>query len=220
MKNSLFIIFILIFTSACSHPIEKLAPDSELKGAVTPLKIIAIEKESKRATPRKIRIKAFVSVPHDIKKEQVRPTILMGLRILEHRFPGKDLFSVYLCPDGKKSMSCGYLYVARGEYADKEIRICYLIPSREQIEAYAEANKDMRPEKERVIVPRMMSKKDFYQAIEITSLYYDYYKVTLESAAALHATARELNLPEDLIANYKTHLLTYYGIERDSEIIR
>ncbi len=110
--------------------------------------------------------------------------------------------------------------MARGEYADKEIRICYLIPSQEQIKAYAEANKKLVSEEDRIIVPTIMSKKAFYQAIEITSLYYDYYRVTLEPSAAIHATARELNLPEDLIATSKDHLLTYYGIERDSEIIR
>ncbi len=95
-----------------------------------------------------------------------------------------------------------------------------LTPSREQIQAYVEKNKKAMSKEDQIIVPTVMSKKDFYQAIEITSLYYDYYRATLEPFAAINATARELNLPEDLVANYKKHLLTYYGIERDSEIIR
>ncbi len=220
MKNSLIIILILLFASACSHPIEKLTPDSAIEGSIKPLNIVAIEKEAKKNRTRNIRIKAFVSVPHDIQREQIRPTILLALKKLQQKFPGKDLFSVYLCPAGGKSRNCGYLYVARGEYSDKKIRIFYLIPSQEQIQAYVEANQKMVSKEDRIVVPTVMSKKAFYQAIEITALYYDYYKATLESSAAINATARELNLPEDLVANFKEHLLTYYGIERDSEVIR
>lgn len=133
MKLSLIYALILIAITACGSDIEKKIPPSMTKGAVENLSLSTEEQTGKNVKGGKI-IKAYGVVPFDIKREQIRPTLLAAIRVLKQNNPGCEWIWVGIVPD-KSLIGTGRL-AGRAEYKEGGLDIYYGIPSDKQMDEW------------------------------------------------------------------------------------
>ncbi|PKN51392.1 MAG: hypothetical protein CVU55_12205 [Deltaproteobacteria bacterium HGW-Deltaproteobacteria-13] len=147
MKKTIILFFVLALLCGCESKLDKAIPPSFLVGAVSNIDI-NLNGEGELADRQNcanrngwcwkpedwIMLKADGFVPPDIKREQIKPTILAILKRLIKEYPKCKKIFINLAPD-KEMVGLGYL-VSRGEYENNKIKILYGIPSDKEIEEY------------------------------------------------------------------------------------
>lgn len=81
----LLILILLGAGCSSSDPIDRLIPDEALTGAIPNAEPVRIEEQHGKSVNGGFLINAQVIVPFDIKKEQVKPTLLTAIKTLKNR---------------------------------------------------------------------------------------------------------------------------------------
>lgn len=134
MRLALIYAFVLISIIACGSDIERKIPPSMTNGAVENLNL-SIEKQTGKSRYGGTLIKAYGVVPFNIKREQIRPTLLAAIRVLKQNNPGCEWFWVGIVPETMALAKTGRL-VGRAEYTEGELDIYYGIPSDKQMDEW------------------------------------------------------------------------------------
>jgi hypothetical protein len=158
MKTLAFvaIIFSVALGACTSDPIEKLIPQSLTKGGLSTFTIDDIEVQNGKSRNGGTYVQGTVSVPFDIKKEMIKPTLLAAIKELKGRYKNTEWIAVYAM------VSKSYSSVGRAEYAQNKIEIHYDILSDEMLKERNQAAK-----KDGLEVIRMPTKEEFDQAVLI-----------------------------------------------------
>ncbi len=132
----LFCIFVFIIT-ACQNGANNQAPDPDTVGAIPNLNI-SYEYTSIHHPGVRVRgaVEAKVIVPFDIKREQLRPTLLSIFKDAREKYPDEDI-DIFLAPS-QGMMNCTQL-AGRADYdGDKgKLELDYGIPTDQEM---AESN--------------------------------------------------------------------------------
>lgn len=229
-----FILLVLCFGCA-EDPIDKLIPETSLNGSIQKITIFDLETQRGKIVRGGLLIIASVKVPYDLRREQVRPTLLACIKELKKRNRDCEWFNVFLCADGRDG-----IYAGRGEYREGKIYISYGIPSKKQL-VEAEA---LREELADYVPPRLLSKEEFNLAADLDELYYRYDNTLAEKDLKeardgkrwnqdvydklsdsrddriYEMIAKEVSLPDDTIRKLRRSLGTYYIFAWGSETIQ
>jgi len=153
MRKLITLLFILALLCGCESRLDKAIPQSSLAGAISNVDV-NLSGQGEIATQQACANKygwcwdpkdwtllnADAFIPYDIKKEQVKPTLLAVLKKLEKEYPKCTTININLAPD--KEMAERLFLVGRLEYKDNKIIIRYGIPSdKEMAEHNAEIGK-------------------------------------------------------------------------------
>lgn len=193
MKKLFIFICIILLFSGCfmEDPIETLIPPELLKGAISYIDVFDIEIQTRKSINGGTLINAWAAVPYNIKREQVKPTLLSVIRELKKQNPECEWFVVWLCADGERARDAG-VHAGRGEYTKDQVNIGYWIPSQKQLKERLELKKQLADpalknqqtddlfalEYDPDYVPaKLLDKKDFDLAVKITILYYNLNKI-------------------------------------------
>ncbi|MCP3940042.1 MAG: hypothetical protein GY710_00975 [Desulfobacteraceae bacterium] len=213
------ILLLSIVISCSADPIDKLISSTAMENTVFPLNIFDIQKQTAKSVNGGTLIEASVEVPYDVKRNQVRATILASLKKLKTDYPKTEWFIVYLYPAGKETSRIpAAIHAGRGEYVQQEIFINYLIPSKEEIQRYADKN--AKSDNYMISTPKLMSEQEFYKAVGIASLYYDYYKSSRDPNLSYQKAAEQLGMSKTNVKAYRANLLNYYGLGQKFEVIK
>lgn len=223
------LIFISLMLFACSDPIESLIPPSSVHGAITQFNVSGDLKENGK------KIDAYVTVPHDIKRDQVRPTLLAAIKGLKKENKKIDWIAVDLLAGGDSSFFAG-----RGELKSNQIKIEYWVPTEAQIHERIEYNQNQRGEDSAILpIPELMSKEAFAMALKANDLYHKYYNKLSDrdnqlisenedlfdelnntrTERARKLTAKKLGLSSQDVLDYRSRLNNYYTIGWGKETI-
>lgn len=201
----LFSALCLFSISGCldsDHPLDGLISSANIEGAITPIKVLNLERQTGKSVEGGQYVQTEISVPFDIKQDQVKPTILSALKEMKKEFPSCHWFVIYLNPSQFKSDRLGSLIsVAKGEYTDGQINIDYQLPTSKE-----------------ALIP--LSEKEFKAAVVISATYYPYYKVSRDPDTAYQQTADDLNIPLTTAKELRNRLMDYYGLTREVEVIK
>jgi len=126
-----------------SDPIDRLIPDEALNGAIQNVKPVRIEEQRGKSVNGGFLIKAQVIVPFDIKREQVKPTLLAAIKTLKNKYSNCEWIVVALSL--QESLDKYTLYAGRAEYTRDGIDVTYWIPSLKQLSD----QKDLRKKENR-----------------------------------------------------------------------
>jgi len=168
-----FLLLITMLLISCESKIDKAIPEAMLVGAV-PNMNVDIKEDNYHGGKARI---ATAIVPFDIKREQVKPSLLAILKAVYGKYPNATGIFVKLTPDADLGR---YAYFAgRADYEDNVITIHYGVPSDEQIKKWnSEIGKPVRDDNEKVLfindAPRLsiFNKETFETAKKIVLFYY------------------------------------------------
>lgn len=156
-------IAVIIYIPVGPDPIDRHVPDSLLKGSIQKLDIkFEIHKQGKLLYGEAI-------VPHDIKRGQIKPTLLKGIKALNKKQSKYRWISFYLYCGGHSNE--GGVSPGRAEYKEGITTINYEIPSAKQIEIQKQVIAET-PDANPNAVPILLSKESFTKALKIYNLYY------------------------------------------------
>jgi len=215
--------------------IERLIPDEEIKGGVEVV-IIEMEELSKKSAHGGRLIILKGTVPFDIKRKQVRPTLLATIKKIKHDDPGCEWIVVSLGPNKKLTEKTHF--VGRAEYTEEGIDIQYGIPSDKQMEE----NNALIGKKQKGVFgdeyindsPRLFrpNKKEFEERLRVISVFY---RIEAEKRKIADAEGRygdyfpeaqlyeliseELNMPINQVKEYVGYVYRYYSPVWDKEKI-
>lgn len=230
-----FIILLVLCFSCAEDPLDGLIPETSLNGSIQKITIFDLKTQRGKVVRGGLLITASVEVPYDIRREQVRPTLLACIKELKKRNRDCEWFNVFLCADGRVG-----IYAGRGEYREGTIYISYGIPSNKQL-AEAEA---LREELDDYVPPKLLSKEEFNLAADLNELYYKYDNILAEKDLkeardgggcnhdvydklsdsrddrVYEMIAKEVSIPEDTIRKLTRSLGTYYIFAWGSETIQ
>lgn len=130
MKRITMVIVSIMMLISCGSEIDKKIPDSMLVGAV-PNMNISLEEDNYRGG------KAIIAtgiVPFDIKREQVKPSLLAILRVAAEKYPKATGIFVRLTPD--EQLGRFAYFAGKADYEDNVITVHYGVPSDEQIKKW------------------------------------------------------------------------------------
>jgi hypothetical protein len=123
---------ILLSLIACSaqDPLEKLIPASAMTGGIEKIEIKTTI-QSGKTVKGGFFIEGFMVVPANIRRQQVRPTLLKSLKSMKQQHPLCEWFKIYLEPteDFRESPA----YAGIGEYKEGKIDLLFGIPTDAQI---------------------------------------------------------------------------------------
>lgn len=125
------IIFSILSCSSKESQIDKMFPADQVKGAITKLDATVNEQTGKGVKGGRL-VEALVTVPFDIKREQIRPSMIGVLKVLMNKYPDCEWFTI--------SMSFGkdvpLLTAGQAEYKEGKIQIQYGVPSDKELEEW------------------------------------------------------------------------------------
>ncbi|MBI3582813.1 MAG: hypothetical protein HY096_02540 [Nitrospinae bacterium] len=131
IKTVIYFSFIVCLSSYDSLAINQIITDDDFKGAIKTT-TISIERHGGR-------LDVFAIVPYDIKRNQIRPTILYILMKLKQTYENGRI-ELYLIPDDKvlgESFTYSSIFTGTAEYREGvNIMITYCIPSNKQMKEY------------------------------------------------------------------------------------
>jgi hypothetical protein len=131
MKRITMIIVSIMMLISCGSEIDKKIPDSMLVGAVPNISVDIKEQKGKNVKGGRL-LEAIGTVPFDIKKEQIKPTILAVIKAIKQKNPDCEWIAVHL----KLAKDLPLLQAGIAEYKEGNISISYGIPSDKQIEEW------------------------------------------------------------------------------------
>ncbi len=123
----LLLLLIMTFLISCESRIDKAIPDSMLVGAV-PNMNVGLEEDNYRGG------KAIIAtgiVPYDIKREQVKPSLLAILKVVVEKYPKATGIFVRLAPDEQLGRLA--YFAGKADYEGNVITVHYGVPADEQI---------------------------------------------------------------------------------------
>lgn len=132
MKKWFLFCFIAAFLFvACESKIDKMIPASQLIGAVSDVSVSIREQVGKNVKGGRL-LEALGVVPFDIKREQIKPTILAIVKAIKRKNPDCEWIAVHL----KLAKDLPLLQAGIAEYKEGTVSISYGIPSDKQIEEW------------------------------------------------------------------------------------
>ena len=155
------IVLFLFVISACSQdPLRKLISDADTVGAA---QILDIKKEvqSDKNVNGGTLILASVSVPFEMTREQIRPTLLKGIQRVYEASRQCEWIVVWLDPEGSSGSD---LSLGRAEFTGDKIVLSILVPSKKTIAKVA-SDPSLEP-----LLP--LNKETYRTAAEICRRYY------------------------------------------------
>ena len=111
-----FSLILLYALTACTSEIDRLIPASQLSGAVQNINVTIKGQPDKctAASDDSVYIKAIGIVPFEIKREQVRPTLLAVFKGVKTKYSNCEKFFIELAP-AQEMAETGHL-VGRTDY--------------------------------------------------------------------------------------------------------
>lgn len=232
IKFILVAVFFLVFTACSDSPIDRLIPLSATKGGLANFTVSGVEVQEGKSRNGGMLVMGQVMVPHDIKREQIKPTLLAAIKGLKDKYRKCEWIIVYAVPSYELKGSSANAGMA--EYAEEKIKIDYGVPSATQLAAEAGAAKELGgPDSDPL---RLMSKEEFDLAVSVNEAWQDIHLKLLDDAQKkamqnraryseiyrhetkdisdaklLKLTAKKLNLPEAKAQKLRKQLLMYYG---------
>jgi hypothetical protein len=213
------------------HSIDNLIPSSAVKGGLINFTVAGVEVQEGKSRNGGMLVMGRVMVPHDIKREQVKPTLLAAIKGLKDKHRKCEWIIVYAVPSYELKGSSTNAGMA--EYADGKIKIDYGVPSATQLAAEVGAAKELdRPDNDPL---RLMSKEEFDLAVSVNEAWQDIHLKLLDEAnkkamqsranfLKVHAqetgdietkilklTSQKMNLPAAKIKSLRKQLIMYYG---------
>jgi len=232
-KMKKYFCIVLLMLVACESKIDKVIPDSLLVGAVPNINVDIKEDHYKGGTA----IIATGIIPFDIKREQVKPSLLGVLKTVTKQYPNSTGIFVRLTPDADLGK---YAYFAgRTEYEDNEITLYYGVPSDEQIKEWNSEIGKLLPslfgEKPSIIDVPQLSRfnKETFEAGKKIALFYNKFSKKLHdkyidqplkkisSKQIYQMVSREINMPLKNVEYYYRFMNSYFivGGSWDKETI-
>lgn len=203
MKKFLLILLLITLGAGCSSsdPIDRLIPDEALTGAIPKLEPVRIEEQREKSVNGGFLINAQVIVPFDIKREQVRPTLLAAIKTLKKKYSSCEWIVVFLTL--KESLDKYTLYAGRAEYTKDGIDIAYWTPNNKQLSEQDDPRKDDNRDNPLLAgldfsdwePIRPLNREEFSFATQASSTYVEITK-TLQDAAVAAATKKQDNYAE------------------------
>lgn len=222
-----------VFTACSENPIDRLIPLSATKGGLANFTVAGVEVQEGKSRNGGTLVSAFVAVPHDIKREQVKPTLLAAIKGLKDKYRKCEWIVVYAIPS--PALKGTGINAGMAEYAEGKIRIDYGVPSATQLAEPIgeEFKKTLGADYEPV---RLMSQEEFDLAVSVDSTWQELHlrlldeaqkKATqnrarysevyrhetkdISDAKLLKLTSQKLNIPEAQAKKLRKQLLMYYG---------
>lgn len=142
MKKLLLLLVLMTLGAGCSSsdPIDRLIPDEALTGAIPNAEPVRIEEQRGKSVNGGFLINAQVIVPFDIKREQVKPTLLAAIKTLKNKYSSCEWIVVFLSL--RENLDKYTLYAGRAEYTKDGIDVAYWIPSNKQLSEQKDPRKD------------------------------------------------------------------------------
>jgi hypothetical protein len=132
MRTLIASVFCCLMLSACSSSIDTLIPESSLDGALPNLNIQFSEQTGKSVEGHRL-LAAAVTVPFDIRRDQVKPTLLSIIKQIKHAEPSCEWIVAYLVP-GDSTLPL--LQAGIATYKEGKIEIRYGVPSDKNLADY------------------------------------------------------------------------------------
>lgn len=220
-----------VFTACSDSPIDRLIPLSATKGGLANFTVSGVEVQEGKSRNGGMLVMGRVMVPHDIKREQVKPTLLAAIKGLKDKYRKCEWIIVYAVPSYELKGSSTNAGMA--EYAEGKIKIDYGVPSATQLAAEVGAAKELgRPDNDPL---RLMSKEEFDLAVSVNEAWQDIHLKLLDEAnkkamqsranfsnvytqategieaKILKLTSQKMNLPAAKIKSLRRQLIMYYG---------
>ncbi len=179
-----------LFIFGCSNPLDKLIKPEMLQGAVPNFTITGVDIQTGKSVNGGTLIRGKAIVPYDIKREQVKPTLLSAIKKLQEQHPACQWIVVWLIPE-KEAIGAG-LEAGHGEYAVDHINIMYGIPSKKTLDREIELKKNLLnpafikasikedeffeemygPNYKDYVPIRLPTREEFDRCVKIKKLYY------------------------------------------------
>jgi hypothetical protein len=129
------LLLLLSVLSCTQDPLETLISPDLTKGSLQNLKV-DYKLSSNKSVTGGMAIHTTAAVPYDINRDQIRPTLLAGIKAIKQKHPECEWINLFLCPE-KESAGLA-LYCGRAEYKEGEIGIWYGVPNAVQLVESAE----------------------------------------------------------------------------------
>lgn len=200
------------FTACSESPIDRLIPLSATKGGLANFTVSGINVQEGKSINGGTLVSGLVMVPHDIKREQVKPTLLAAIKGLKNQYGKCEWIIVYAIPS--QELKGTGINAGMAEYAEGKIRIDYGVPSTTQLAAEVGAAKEIGgPENDPL---RLMSKDEFDLAVAVDTTWQGFYEPNREhqgrgEGKLLKLTAQKMNIPVAQVKKLRKQLIMYYG---------
>lgn len=213
-----------VFTACSENPIDRLIPLSATKGGLANVTVSDIDVQEKSINGGTL-VSGFVAVPHDIKREQVKPTLLAAIKDLKDKYRKCEWIVVFAIPSPE--LKGTGIWAGKAEYVEGKIQVDYGIPSAAQIaEPIEKEFKKLHSDYEPV---RLMSKEDFDLAVAVNTTWQKIHVGLLDEAnkysgevymrkvekisdaRLLKLTSQKMNLPEAKVKSLMHQLGWYYS---------
>lgn len=215
------------------NSLDKLIPPSAVKGGITNFIVSGIKVSEGKSRNGGTLVTGSVVVPYNIKRDQVKPTLLAAIKGLKDKYRKCEWIIVYAIPS--QELEGSGINAGMAEYAEGKIRIDYGIPSSDQIaESVGRGLKKLSGADYEPV--RLMSREDFDSAVAIDAVWQKIHLKLLDDAnqkarqnmtryadiyrretaeisdtklAAL--TSQKMSIPASQIKKLRRQLLMYYG---------
>ncbi|MDH5525571.1 MAG: hypothetical protein OEY01_16510 [Desulfobulbaceae bacterium] len=220
-----FCLFLLVACSS-SSTIDKIITPTLVKGAVKNFTLSDIKIQNGKSINGGMLVTAYALVPLDIKREQVKPTLLASIKALKDKHPNCEWIIVYLCPDPRLKNTG--VYAGMGEYAQEKIEITYGIPSKEQLADQVDPSTEDYSRNDLLAdldfsdwePIRPPTKEEFNKAIEIDTMIFNVEKKHLVGEdAAYQVVAEKTGRSVKEIRTAKRKLYSYFTVSWGKEAI-
>lgn len=171
-------------------------------------------------------IDASVLVPHDIKRAEVRPTLLKAINEINKKHPDIEWIQVWLLAGMKN------IYAGNADYKYGQIYLRYGIPSQKQIADRRQWNEYKKEGDSDILIPVLLDKKQFRHAANVVDRYYKHNnRLMAEDLStgepgdtiverSMQAVADELNITPEEVLTCRKQILVYYDLSWDHETIK
>lgn len=228
------VVCLFLFAACTDSTVDRLIPPSATNGGLANFTVSDIKVQKGKSINGGMLVSGSVLVPYDIKREQVKPTLLAAIKGLKDKYRDCEWIIVYAVPHQK--LTGTGINAGMAEYAERKISIAYGVPSAAQLAAPPiddENKKFLDGDYEPV---KLMSKADFELAVAVDAawqaahrkLLYDadqkamqnkagygeiYARETAKISDAKLATltSQEMGIPAAGVKKLRKQLLIYYG---------
>lgn len=201
-----------MFTACSENPIDRLIPLSATKGGLANFTVSGINVQEGKSRNGGMLVSGLVMVPHDIKREQVKPTLLAAVKGLKDQYGKCEWIIVYAIPS--QELKGTGINAGMAEYAEGKIRIDYGVPSTMQLAAEVGAAKEIGdPDSDPL---RLMIKDEFDLAVAVDTTWQGLYEPNRQHKGnieekLLKLTAQKMNIPVTQVKKLRKQLIMYYG---------
>ena len=217
MKSLILAIFFAFICAGCESRIDKLIPVGSAKESIQHVDY-SINRQDGKSVANGYLLEATAAAPFDISRQQVRATLLSGIKGIKHEYRDCEWIFVDLCAEDCSSGR----FVGQAEYREGKIRIDYWVPKDEDM---AEWNRMLGSRKD---FPKLRrpDKKTAMKCLDFERRFYAIQKAQsalrktfIESETINKQISRETGIPLIEIEDSLLFCHTYYQL-RDREQIQ